>query len=272
MAETVLKPEEVFTLDILELFLPGFVPPADPHKPSGDWRLAYGLYSLGAVRGIGRRVGDAAVSRQQRGPQEFTLDVQCRRPVGPGFTTTLSAQIEGRTTPLPVPTRWSWQSEIVDASGTRVPGSCLERSAALRDGRVEIDGKRSFPVAGPCTVNWLLFEVVGRLPQGESALPEFTLLDDFDRPKPGHVLRYDNRRNVLIGQRTVPQTEIEELPKGRIHKSVWGHAGGHPMQLHAWQHTGEGIVPFVYWVDAAGRVLFAVSGLEAYVLDSFQPS
>ncbi|NLX97437.1 MAG: hypothetical protein GXY83_14815 [Rhodopirellula sp.] len=272
MPETISEPEEIFTLDILEPFLPGFSPPEEPHQPSGDWRLQYGLYSLGAVRGIGRRVGDFAVCRQQRGPEAFVLDIQCRRPVGPGYTSTLTAQIEAQLAPLPIPTQWFWESEILDSAGSRVPGSQLRRAAVLGNGRVEIDGKRGFAVSGPCTLNWLLFEAVGRLPRAESALPDFTLLDDFDRPKPGHNLRYDKRRTVLVGQRTVPQTQLEELPKGRIHKSVWGRTGGRPVELHAYQHTGEGIVPFLYWVDAAGRLLFAVSGLEAFVLDSFQRS
>ena len=47
---------------------------------------------------------------------------------------------------------------------------------------------------------------------------------------------------------------------------------GQPVRLHAYDHLGEGIVPWIYWVDDRGRLLLAVSGLEAYLLDSFRPS
>ena len=106
-------------------------------------------------------------------------------------------------------------------------------------------GERS-PSTGPCTINWLLLEAVGRLPRAAFPPLGFTLLEDFDRPKPHHTLHYAETVNLA-------------LPAQR-------HAG-EALRLHVYHHLGDGNMPWVYWVDDQGGLLFAVSGFEAYVLD-----
>ena len=110
----------------------------------------------------------------------------------------------------------------------------------LTDGRTQ----RQIPAPGAYAVNWALFEAVGRLPREEFEPLRFTMLDHFDQLKPGQVLSYRETADVSLGGRSV--------------------------RLHAYDHLGEGIVPWIYWVDDEGRLLFAVSGLEAYLLDSFK--
>lgn len=263
------RPEELFTLDILSPHLKGFQPPQGPHDPAGDWRLTYRLYSLGATVGFGSRVGTVQISRKRREADLFALQVDCQKPGPKRVTTRLAAEIEARNGRLPIPVRWSWQGEIVDTNGQVVPLSRLGRSARLEGNIAQIGPGRKLPVRGACTLNWLLLEAVGRLPREAFPALSFTLLDDFDQAKPGHTLHHAQSMTVLLGGREVRQTRIEELDEGRIHRTVWRRTGELAVRLHVYHHLGEGSVPWVYWVDDQGRLLFAVSGIEACALDSF---
>jgi hypothetical protein len=262
------RPEELFTLDILSPHLMGFQPPQGPHDPAGDWRLTYRLYSLGATAGIGGRVANVQIGRKRLAADRFAMQIECLKPTARRFAAKLAARIEARGARLAEPVQWSWNAEIVDPSGTVIPDSRLQRSARLEGSALQL-GPRKLVVSGPCTMNWLLMEAVGRLPHEAFPALSFTLLEDFDRPKPGHTLHYAQSVAVLLGERDVRQTRIEQLEQGRIHKTVWGRAGGQAVRLHVYHHLGEGSVPWVYWVDDQGRLLFAISGIEAYALDSF---
>jgi len=68
------------------------------------------------------------------------------------------------------------------------------------------------------------------------------MLDHFDQVKPGQSISYRTTIDVMLGGRAV--------------------------RLHGFDHLGEGIVPWVYWVDDQGRLLFAVSGLAGYLLNA----
>jgi hypothetical protein len=36
------------------------------------------------------------------------------------------------------------------------------------------------------------------------------------------------------------------------------------LELHVYNQLGDGILPIVYYVNKSGRLLFVVSGVEAY--------
>jgi hypothetical protein len=264
------RPEELFGLDLLSSHLSGFQPPQGPHEPAGDWEFEYRMYSLAAISGVGGMVGSVRVGRKRRDGDRFTLDVDCRKMVHDGRCARLAGQVEARLATLPVPLRWSWTGEILDAAPDAPPLAQLKHSAALEGGVVKFSGsKRTIPLAGPCTINWLLFEAVGRLPHEAFAPLDFTLIDDFDLPKPQHRLSYAATESLVLGQHRERQTKVEELDKGRIHTTAWGMTGGQTVRLHTYHRVGEGNVPWIYRVDPQGRLLFAVSGFEAYVLNSF---
>ncbi len=273
MPATALKPEQLFTLDILAPNLVGYQAPQAAHDPAGDWTLSYRLHSLGRVRGpaVGGALGTVALTRKRLDDQRFSLQVTCQKPAGGKFTDKLEARIEARAERLPVAERWTWKSEIVDGDGQRVADSGMERSATAQpDALLFANPPRRTPIHGPWTLAWLLFEAIGRLPREPFAPLSFTLVDDFDQIKPGGALAYAQTQSVILGDRPVQQTRIEELPQGRIHKTSWEMSGGRPVPLHVYHQLGQGIVPWVYWVDDRGRPLLIVSGIEAYVLEAGQ--
>ena len=262
--------EKLFSLDMLAAHLPGFRPPQGPHDPAGDWDLSYRQYCLASLAGFGGQHGTVHIRRRRGREGTFSMRVECERRVWGKHIVKLAADLEARAEHLPVPLRWSWQSEIVENGRHTIPESQLTRSAALEGNIVQFAGRgRKLSMDGPCTLNWLLFEAVGRLPREVFSPLQFTLLDQFDAAKPHHTLSYAETLTVQVGDRPVQRTEIEQLEKGRIHKTSWAAAGGQPVRLHAYHHLGNGVVPWIYWVDDQGRLLFAVSGFEAYALESF---
>ena len=266
---TISRPADVFGLDMLAEHLAGFQPPPGPHDPAGDWQLEYRAYALAATYGLGGQAGSLRLSRTRQPGDMFRLEVECRKPAGNGCTCRLAAQVEARLAALPVPRRWTWTGEILAAAPGAPPLSRLTRSATLDAGVLTLaPPPRKIPLPGPCSINWLLWEAVGRLPREPLAPLAFSMLHDFDRPLPHHTLHYAQSVSLLLGERPVRQTKVEELEKGRITSTFWGTAGGRMVRLHVYHHLGDGSVPWVYWVDEHGRVLLAVSGFEAYVLNS----
>ena len=246
------KPQDLFTLNVVAPHLKGFRPPQGPHDPRGDWTLAYVVYTLGAIRGPGGRLGGLVVRRRAADDGGATLAIEYEKRVNPQHVQKVVAEITCRGDALATPVRWTFSSEIAGRAGGAdgpVENTRLEQSATAEDGHVEIrDGTHSRRLAAgpPFAINWALFEAVGRLPRETFDPIRFTLLDHFDQLKPAQVLSYRLSADVQLA--------------------------GQPVRLHAYDHLGEGIVPWIYWVDDRGRLLFAVSGLEAYLVDSFGPS
>jgi hypothetical protein len=239
--------EALFTLNVVAPHLEGFRPPEGPHNPQGDWTLAYGVYTLGSIRGHGGRIGKLTVRREATGDGGAVVGIDYQKRVNPGFSQSVVAEITCRGDVLGTPVRWTYASEIVDPAQGPLQHTTLKKSAAAKDGWVEIDdgrNRRRLSVGAPFTVNWALFEAVGRLPREPFDPVRFTMLDHFDQVKAGQVLSYRRSADVALG--------------------------GRPVRLHAYDQLGEGIVPWIYWADERGRLLFAISGLEAYLVDSFR--
>jgi hypothetical protein len=251
MQTETLAPQELFTLNVVAPHLKRFRPPQGAHDPQGDWKLAYGVYTLGAIRGHGGRIGALTVERRAGDDGRALLGIDYRKRVRPQFLNRVTAEVTCRGDTLATPERWTFSSEVARGPGGGqglVEATRIEQSASASDGAVELrsgDRLRRLEVEPPLAINWGLFEAVGRLPREPFDPIRFTMLDHFDQVKPHQALSYRRSADVLLA--------------------------GAAVRLHAYDHLGQGIVPWIYWVDDAGRLLFAVSGLEAYLFDSFGP-
>jgi len=231
-----------FPLGILAPRLSALRPPAGPFDPRGDWRLAYGVYTMAG--GAGSRVGALRLARKAGAGEAFALSVDYDKIVVAGNRQRVTARLHCRADRLATPGRWTFTSRLIDSSGVPIPDTLLEKSATVVDGQIEIDdgrSKRRLPVPQAYTVNWALLEAVTRLPREPFGPLEFTLLDHFDQLKPGQTLGY--RESVRVG------------------------LGGQTARLEVYDQVGRGVVPWVYGCDEQGRPLLAASGLEAYLLE-----
>jgi hypothetical protein len=103
------------------------------------------------------------------------------------------------------------------------------------------DSVRSLAPAGPLSSNWSLFDALQRMPREGMPPFAFDMLDELDQLKRAHQIRYrgTSRHNL----------------------------NGKAVALHHHQHTGRGILPMNYYTDQQGRLLVALGGLRAYILD-----
>ncbi len=94
-------------------------------------------------------------------------------------------------------------------------------------------------VLGPVSHEWALLEAVQRLPRAAFPALRFQMLTHDGMLLPNHTLSYRG------------PVEIDT-------------AGG-ALRLHGYQHLGTGILPWVYYTAESGRLLIAVSGLQAWL-------
>jgi len=239
------KLEDHFSLAFISGRLMNFRIPADPFDPTGDWQLDYGVYTFASQSKqqlTGGLVGRMRLARKAlaEGEANLTLDYEKN---GPGTVQKVAGEIRCRTDALSTPVRWEYSAEVVDSQGKPYENSKIAKRAEAADGRVEIadtHSVRRFAINGPSTINWAVWDAVMRMAREPAEPIHFSMLDHFDQLKRRQTLAF--RKSVVVTLR------------------------GRHVTLHAFEHVGEGIVPWIYWVDDQGRLLFVVSGLEVYVL------
>ena len=95
-------------------------------------------------------------------------------------------------------------------------------------------------VAGAVSSSWSILEAVQRAgANGEQR--GFTLLDEMDKAKPGYRLMESGEEKIPFGGESVP--------------------------VRRYHLIGQGLLPTVYYVDENRRLLLALSGLRAYILN-----
>ncbi len=234
---------DVFPLNTLGPVLRSFSPPAGPFDAAGSWEQNYAVYTMAGAPG---RMASLRLRRTVGPGDAVTLDVRYEKAhIGGSQQTVGTLHLRGGDR-LSTPSSWSFRSATFDVQRRPIEHTALKRSAVARDGRIEIRDAgqtRRLAVSGPFTLSWALLDAVGRLPGKKTEPARFTLIDHFDQLKPRHTLQFRKTADVPV-------------------------TGGKTLRLRAYDHLGEGIVPWVYWVDEAGRLLMAVSGLEGYVLET----
>jgi hypothetical protein len=217
-----------------------FSPPTERLDPKGSWKHSYAIWleDEGDPNGyieIQREASAAGVS--------LAIDSVVTQTTGTAQTT--KAKILCAADLLCTPKSWQVESAFLGVSGQPMAATRLTLSAAVKGSVIESQsGKRRRQTKAPLpfTSNWSLFEAIQRLPGSGMTPLRFALLEDLDLVKP-------NQRLSFCGKTTV---------------SV---AGGKHLELSGYEQTGDGVLPFHYWVDEQRRLLFALSGTRAYIWD-----
>lgn len=233
---------EVFGLNMIEAGVADFHESDKPHDPQGDWTLRWGIHTL--APGTPHRAGTLRLSRRRIGEDEAELLVRREQLGLAGQALHVEAAIRFRPEPLGRPLTWQYSTRQTVAEARDPVALALEREGRW-DGTTLHVGNRETTLDAPATINWLLFESVPRLPRRAGPPLAFTLIDHFDQPKPGQTLAWSRR--------------VEVPAPGD---------GGETLRLDCFDQLGRGIVPWTYWVDPLGRTRFAVSGIEAYLLEN----
>ena len=228
-----------FPLNTIGTGVDRIAPPVGPFEAAGDWQQRWGVYSTAAKPS---RVGALAVRRSVASGGRGLLDMRYEKLLS-GGRQTVAAKIHLRAdSPLSTPDDWAFQVRVLDAENRTIESTQIRKSVRVEEGALIVEesgGRRRTADAGPFTLNWALFDAVGRLPRERFRPMAFTLIDHFDQVKPDHRLSFRTRAQIAIRGRRVP--------------------------LVAYDQVGRGAVPWVWWVDDQGRLLAAVSGLEVYL-------
>ena len=261
---------DTFPLGVIANQLENFQVPLGDFDPVGDWEQTYAQVTVGQAGSA--RVGQVRLRRQQGGT---LFHVEYEKPGAAGSLHRETADVTCVADALSTPTHWTLRCETVTAAdGKLVPDTRIEKTGTVKGDVLEIAdsrARRKLPKPAAFTLNWLLFDVVQRLPREPFEPLRFTLLDDFDQPKPNLTLAFWQTTELLLGGKRVQQQAWEQREKGRVRRTVWGREGDQPVRLAAYSLLGPGTVPWAYHVGDHGRLLFATAGLEAYVLQPPPP-
>lgn len=230
-----------FTLDSIAGFLKDFRRPEGRFDPDRPWRSVFGVYTLA---GRGGRTGRLEIERKTASGHDFVLDMAYEKNL-PGHIQHIKAKMHCLDDELATPARATVGSEIRRRGGGVLRDTKLQKTVRAENGQVLIADEHHeerVAVESAWTVNWALFDAVQRLPRKTFDPIKFVMLDHFDQFKGGQIISYREKIDVTLAGRTI--------------------------RLHRFDHLGEGIVPWVYWVDDLRRLLFVVSGLEAYILET----
>ncbi|MCL5270387.1 MAG: hypothetical protein M1457_07535 [bacterium] len=263
--------DHLFPLNALWDAMGGYQPPAASFDPWGNWRNVYRIYQL---IGLSFQQGLLTIGRVAKGGARagrFVLQVTQEKVCPGNHRQHLDAELTCANDPLATPLAWRFRSEMRDREGRTLAETVLEKAGRFRDGQFELtagERRRTLRLPGACAMSWGLFDAVQRWPHRPEPAA-FTLLDEFDQPKPGHSLAWRDAKEYELGGEDVDPSRrgVREGRGRQVRKVINERKNTIPTRLHAFQHLGPGTLPMVYYTDDAGRLLFAVNGLVGLLLD-----
>lgn len=222
-----------YSLDLLSDCLAGIHVPTEPFDPNGDWVSNYTMWNPARAKSAAsERLGSLRIHRKLTPDGNIRLQLtqitNMARENGSGKS---KAGVTCKADDLCAPIQWKIDSEILDPQGKQVDLTAV--SVSGRADRMKVSGRLSS--------NWSLFDAVQRLPFDSKTI-EFTMIEELELLRPEQRLSPAATADVEVG--------------GRL------------MKLHSFEQTGRGILPITYWLDDQHRLIVAVGGRRAYLLDS----
>ena len=268
MPEAATQMTDRFPLAHFERALDDFQPPTEAFDPLAAWVNSYDIWECSQGS---RKIGALRIERTPLDARRAKLDVRFRKAAAGGILRA-EMSLECRTDALATPICWQAQTVAHDAQDAPIEDTRLSETGEVGDRalRVTVGGTRTrTPVESPLTFQWCLFDAVQRLPGSEMEPLGFTLIDRLNHQvKPGQRLAFGVAPTVEVGGKRVWHEERQELERGVVYRPIPVREGAIATTLRAYDQTGHGIVPIVYWVDERGRLLFVLSGLIGYVLNA----
>jgi hypothetical protein len=253
---------ELFSTQPAARFLAA-VPPVPETVDLTSWRRRFRALTVG-VRNM--HVGGGFTLTRRPAPEGFQLQVEFLKLAVRGFENLLRATIVCADDRLGTPVSWQFEIYARDSKEKAVNESTRWRQRGRKTATgytVEEAGTtRNLPVAGNATINWVIPAIVGGLPKEPGPPIPLTLLDDFDHVKPGLELRCRGTRDVSIGGKQEAKEREVKLERGTVFRPEKAWVGGSLAQVTRYDLTGPGLVPRVYYVDQAGRLLCIAAGTE----------
>lgn len=247
-----LNPAGEFSLLKLEKLLPTYSFPFTGQFSTGSFQLHYSLYNLYGNKAFS--AGEFSLNAESRGERRQFIFTSSRL-AGNGikesdriFNYVVSGNVVCKNNGTLTPEKWCVSSRISGSeTGTSFGITGLVNNGEVKHGEVRLNiGKKTIrkPIGDRAlSWKWGLLAVVQRMAEDAIASLQFALLDEFDALYQIQELRFRRKAILDCGNNREVEFKIFEL-------------------------TGDGVLPTVYWVDNMNRTIFAISGMEAYVLKS----
>ena len=248
MPETTLEaysPREHFSLNKIGKVAETYTLDAGDFDPEGAYRHTYDMCTILNDNAFSSE-GTITIERIPGDNGEFTLEILCdRRTIHNPHSFIMDAELECRNDTLSTPTQWQFHSKIaLSPEDEPYLLSGQHKTVSVRNGEVVIEShngqvKRT-PIPGEHTCKWCLLDAVQRMPGADLTAQSFALIDEFDEVHLDQEISFGEAARI-------------EMTDG-------------PQDFTLYKHLGKGVIPTVFWVDSAGRLLFLTTGNEAYVL------
>lgn len=221
-----------YSLVALTDCLPGIHVPTEPFDPNGEWDLRYAMWNPSRGKSFkSEPSGSLRIRRRLTPDGHIRLQVtQVIKMQTTNGSGITKAGVTCKADDLATPIRWKVDSEILDLKGKQVPLTA-----------VSISGEEDAKTSRKLTSNWSLFDAVQRLPFDSREL-RFDMLEEMELLRPDQILWPGETAEVKIG--------------------------GRKIRLYSFEHIGRGILPFTYWLNDNHRLIIAVGGRRAFLLDS----
>ncbi len=229
-----------------ELNVLGKLPPTPKDfDPAADWTNTYRIWGCHGYRKSGNyNVGFLKIQRiAGKSDQPSTLKIHQQIVHDEAMLNIIDAEVKFANDQLASPIQWQISSSFIDADKNQMPTLATEEKVQLKDNvmLVNIAGKtfkRKLPA--PATSDWSLLEVLQRLPFEKKTL-SFNMLEGLSVLKQNQQLSYRGTYPLKTAQKE--------------------------FTLQWFQHLGDGILPYEYFLDENHRLLIAISLDKAYILD-----
>lgn len=224
-----------------------WTPPQGTFDPAAAWSLRYVRHALipdpsGAYGG-----GPAGSLALDVKPDANAVALRAAEAVQAGFTI-MTTEAEVICAPDALLTPRTWTLKVGWKAGP-LSGMATDGMPQTRTGRADGKGlvfqankERRAPAPAQWTGFWNLFAALPRLPFDAKSVLTFDLFEDLELHKPTQRLAYVGQQAVALSGRT--------------------------FDLHVFEQTGCGVLPWRWWLDGQHRVLLAAGGRRAYLLDS----
>jgi hypothetical protein len=160
-----------------------------------------------------------------------------------------NGQIEAENDLLASPLKWECETKISDdINGSPYLNTQHRWKGSYKDGHVQYHSGSQHIVKNPAnpklTWKWGIINLVQKMAEQSVSEVHFSTLDEMDMIFDHQYARFRKKQQIDCGTGNVEFSVFDVL--------------------------GDGIIPTVYWVDNFNRVIFIISGVEAYVLSDNQ--
>jgi hypothetical protein len=249
-----IDPGDEFSMLKLEKILPGYQFPVIDAYSTEDYHLHFTLYNL--YKGFVKLAGSFKISKQSDYDPNFHVESVRSSSTDIIFETDeyrknfkgsyfFTGDIQTADNMLATPRSWLCRTKI---ARTREDPPYLNTGHVwkgwFRNGQIDYEsGPYHYSKnAGTreLTWKWGIINLVQKMAETGKNEIHFSALDEMD-------MVYDN-----------------QYARFRKHQAL--DCGTHEIEFKVYDVLGDGIIPTVYWVDDLHRVVFVVTGTEAYVL------